>query len=63
MTVVSVAYIRGLTLNRSHTYMSCCAAGRVYVVKPWEKGYAQGLQLIVMVQLCDAGSNTVCSRF
>jgi hypothetical protein len=26
-----------------------CAAGHVYVVKPWEKGNAHGLQLDVMV--------------
>jgi hypothetical protein len=49
VTVVSVAYIRRLTLYRSRTYASCCAAGRVYVVKPWEKGNAQGLQFDVMV--------------
>jgi hypothetical protein len=63
MTVVSVAYIRGLTLNRSRTYARCCAAGRVHVVRPWEKDYAQGLQLDAMVQLNDAGSDIVCCRF
>jgi hypothetical protein len=49
VTVVIVAYIRRLTLNRSRTYVSCCVAGRVYVVKPWEKDNAHGLQLDVMV--------------
>jgi hypothetical protein len=47
--VVSVAYIHRLTLYRSCTYASCCEAGCVYVVKPKEKGYAQGLQFDVMV--------------
>jgi hypothetical protein len=49
VTVVTVTYIRRLTLNRSRTYALCCAAGHVYVVKPWEKGNAHGLQLDVMV--------------
>jgi hypothetical protein len=49
MTVVAVAYIHWLTLHRSRKHTLCCAAGRVYVVKPKEKGYAQGLQLDVMV--------------
>jgi hypothetical protein len=49
VTLVSVTYIRGLTLNRSRTYALCCAAGRVYVEKPWEKGNAHGLQLDVMI--------------
>jgi hypothetical protein len=49
VTVVSVAYICRLILYRSCTYMSYCAEGRVHVVKPWEKGNAQGLQLDVMV--------------
>jgi hypothetical protein len=49
VTVVTVTYIRRLTLNRLRTYMSCCAADCVYVVKPWEKGNAHGLQLDVMV--------------
>jgi hypothetical protein len=46
VTVVTVAYIRRLTLNRSRTYVLCCAAGRVYVVKPWEKGNAHELHLM-----------------
>jgi hypothetical protein len=49
VTVVSVTYIHRLTLYRSRTYTRCCAAGHVYVVKPKEKGYAQGLQFDVMV--------------
>jgi hypothetical protein len=49
VTVVTVAYIRWLTLHRSCTHALCCEAGHVYVVKPKEKGYAQGLQLDVMV--------------
>jgi hypothetical protein len=49
VTVVTVMYICRLTLNRSCTYARCCATGRVYVVKPWEKGNAHGLQLDVMV--------------
>jgi hypothetical protein len=49
VTLVTVAYIRRLTLHRSCTYALCCAAGRVYVVKPWEKGNAHELQLDVMV--------------
>jgi hypothetical protein len=49
VTVVTVVYICRLTLNRSCTYMSCCAVGRIYVVNPKEKGYAQGLQFDVMV--------------
>jgi hypothetical protein len=49
VTVVTVVYIRCLTLNRSCTYTLCCAAGHVYVVKPWEKGNAHELQLDVMI--------------
>jgi hypothetical protein len=49
VTVVTVACIRVLTLNRSRTHALCCAAGRVYVVKPWEKGNAHGLEFDVMV--------------
>jgi hypothetical protein len=49
VTLVSVAYIRGLNLNRSCTYALCCAAGHVYVENPWEKGNAHGLQLDVMI--------------
>jgi hypothetical protein len=49
VTMVSVAYIRRMTLNRSRTYASCCATDYVYVVKPWEKGNAHELQLDVMV--------------
>jgi hypothetical protein len=49
VTMVSVAYICRLTLYRSHTHALCCVVGRIYVVKPKENGYAQGLQLDVMV--------------
>jgi hypothetical protein len=49
VTVVTVMYIRMLTLNRSCTYARFCATDRVYVVKPKEKGYAQGLHFDVMV--------------
>jgi hypothetical protein len=31
---VSITYIRRMTLYRSRTYISCCAADRVYVVNP-----------------------------
>jgi hypothetical protein len=47
--VVTVMYIRRLTLNRSRTYALCCAAVHIYVVKPWEKGNAHELQLDVMI--------------
>jgi hypothetical protein len=47
--VVTIAYIRRLTLHRSHTHVLYCAAGRAYVVKPKENGYAQGLHIDVMV--------------
>jgi hypothetical protein len=57
---VTVAFIHVLTLNRSRTHTLCCAAGRVhtrsvvqqahlYVVNPWEKGNAHGLEFDVMV--------------
>jgi hypothetical protein len=61
--MVTVVYIRRLILNRSCTYMIGCAVGRLYVVKPWEKGNVHGLQLDVMVQLCDAGSDIVYYGF
>jgi hypothetical protein len=47
--VVTVACPRVLTLNRSRTHALSCAAGRVSVVKPWEKGNAHGLEFDVMV--------------
>jgi hypothetical protein len=49
VTVVTVMCIHMLTLNRSRTHALCCAAGHVYVVKPWEKGNAHGLEFDVMV--------------
>jgi hypothetical protein len=49
VTVVTVACMHLMTLNRSHTHVLCCAVGRVYVVKPWEKGNAHGLEFDVMV--------------
>jgi hypothetical protein len=47
--MVTVACTRALTLNRSRTHALSCAAGRVFVVKPWEKGNAHGLEFDVMV--------------
>jgi hypothetical protein len=47
--VVTVACTHALTLNRSRTHVLSCAAGRVSVVKPWEKGNAHGLEFDVMV--------------
>jgi hypothetical protein len=38
-----------LTLNRSRTHALSCAAGRMSIVKPWEKGNAHGLEFDVMV--------------
>jgi hypothetical protein len=49
VTVVTVACIHVLTLNRSRTHALYCAAGHVYVVKPWGKGNAHGLDFYVMV--------------
>jgi hypothetical protein len=49
VTVVIVMCIRMLTLNRLRTHALYCVAGRVYVVKPWEKGNAHGLEFDVMV--------------
>jgi hypothetical protein len=49
VTVVTVACIHVLALNRSCTHMLSCAVGRVYVEKPWEKGKAHGLEFDVMV--------------
>jgi hypothetical protein len=49
VTVVIVACICMLTLNRSRTHVLCCEAGHVYVEKPWEKGNAHGLDFDVMV--------------
>jgi hypothetical protein len=49
VTVVTVTCIRVLTLNRSHTHALYCASGCVYVVKPWEKENAHGLEFDVMV--------------
>jgi hypothetical protein len=51
VTMVTGAYIRWLTLHKSRTHVLCCVEGRVYEVKPKEKGYTQGLQLDVMVDL------------
>jgi hypothetical protein len=47
--VVIVVWICVLTLNRSHTHALCCAEGLIYVVKPWEKGNAHGLEFDVML--------------
>jgi hypothetical protein len=47
--VVIVACTRVMTLNRSRTHALSCAAGRVSVVNPWEKGNAHGLEFDVMV--------------
>jgi hypothetical protein len=47
--VVIVMCPRFLTLNRSRTHALICAAGRMSVVKPWEKGNAHGLEFDVMV--------------
>jgi hypothetical protein len=47
--VVIVTCPRVLTLNRSLTNALSCAAGRVSVEKPWEKGNAHGLEFDVMV--------------
>jgi hypothetical protein len=47
--VVTVACTHMLTLNRSRTHALSCAAGCVYVEKPWEKGNAHGLEFDVMV--------------
>jgi hypothetical protein len=49
VTMVTVMYIPKLTLNRSCTYVSCCATDNIYVVKPWEKCNAHELHLDVMV--------------
>jgi hypothetical protein len=67
VTVVIVTYICRLTLNRSCTYVICCAVDHVYVVKIWEKGNAHVLELDMLVlqglTLFIAGSDTVCCRF
>jgi hypothetical protein len=47
--VVTVACTCMLTLNRSHTHMLSCAAGRISIEKPWEKGNEHGLEFDVMV--------------
>jgi hypothetical protein len=47
--VVTVACICVLNLNRLRTHTLCCAAGCIYVVKPWEKGNVHGLEFDVMV--------------
>jgi hypothetical protein len=47
--VVIVVYPCILTLNRSRTHALIFAAGRVSVVKPWEKDNAHGLEFDVMV--------------
>jgi hypothetical protein len=49
VTVVIVACPHVLTLNRSCTHALICVAGRVSIVKPWEKGNAHGLEFDVMV--------------
>jgi hypothetical protein len=49
VTVVTVACICVLTLNSLCTLAPCCVAGHIYVVKPWEKGNAHGLEFDVMV--------------
>jgi hypothetical protein len=38
-----------LTLTRSHTHVLSCAAGHVYIEKPWDKDNAHGLEFNVMV--------------
>jgi hypothetical protein len=47
--VVTVMCPHVLTLNRSRTHEPSFAAGHVFVVKPWEKGNAHGLEFDVMV--------------
>jgi hypothetical protein len=47
--VVIVTFPHVLTLNRLNTHALSCAAGRVSVVKPWEKGNAHDLEFDVMV--------------
>jgi hypothetical protein len=47
--VVKVTCPHVLTLNRLRTHALSCAAGRVFVVNPWEKGNAHGLEFDVMV--------------
>ena len=49
VTVVEVVCTHVLSLNRSCTNALSCAAGRVSIVKPWEKGNAHGLEFDVMV--------------
>jgi hypothetical protein len=49
VTVVTVTRICVMTLNRSCTHMLYCAVGCVYVVNPWEKGNAHGLEFDVIV--------------
>jgi hypothetical protein len=49
VTVVTVTCIRVMTLNRSRTHAIYYEEGHVYVVKPWEKGNAHGLEFDVMV--------------
>jgi hypothetical protein len=49
VTVVIVVCPHVLTLNRSRTHALICAAGRVSVVNPWEKGNAHGLEFDVIV--------------
>ena len=63
MMVVSVTYIHRLTLYRSHTHVLCCVAGRVYVIKPWEKGNRHEIHLDEMIQIYVAGSDIVYCRF
>jgi hypothetical protein len=47
--VVTVMCPRVLTLNRSRTHALSCATSHVYVVKPWGKDNAHGLEFDVMV--------------
>jgi hypothetical protein len=49
VTVVIVVCPRILTLSRSRTHTLICAAGRVSIVKPWEKDNAHGLEFDVIV--------------
>jgi hypothetical protein len=49
VTVVKVVCIRVLTLNRSCTHVLYYVAGHIYVVRPWEKDNAHGLEFDVML--------------
>jgi hypothetical protein len=61
VTVVTTMCTHVMTLNRSCTHTLSCAAGRMSVVKPWEKGNAHGLEFDVLqsLTLFIAGSETI----